>query len=409
MVWLSGLKIMMDKRSEWLSFCKTSFLFLSIPGAVFLIGVGMLFLLGEFISVPDAAEHANTGKPFIYSKAYMPNEVAYLRRQLFQNTSPEAAAIGNSRVMQIRSEFFNPDVRFINMGGPSEGIDTLGRGLPSARRFLAWLPADSKLQLLIVALDQGDLEGDPDTPEEHYAHYFERERVLPSNVPHAVLTLFKDFLKGKFSTADVFYDGNRGGHFEYGVSARALKNGFRNDGSYNNGMELGNADNAAWAEYGFKQSLGNVKNGTGLSFAHNRGLLSEQAHHEAEQLIAYANNRNIHLVVYLPPYPPSIFNAMEASGKYTYMRPQSDQLVKIFAGSGHTFFDATDPHKLGLTDDMFLDGNHTAERADAMVLERIAEQDVILREFLDVPGLADALQESEDPRVLFPTLVGPSS
>jgi len=73
-------------------------------------------LSGEFTAADTVVARQQTDPQTLLGLAYSDSSLYVKARRLAQ-VHPEVLALGNSRVMQFRSGFFRPGVRFYNAGG----------------------------------------------------------------------------------------------------------------------------------------------------------------------------------------------------------------------------------------------------------------------------------------------------
>ncbi len=84
-------------------------------------------------------------------------------------------------------------------------------------------------------------------------------------------------------------------------------------------------------------------------------------------MLQYCRDNGIQVIAYSPPFMPTIYQSMMASGNYTYLAKQSARLNDLVTRYGGSYFDFTDVAPLGLTDQDFYDGWHPLERVDLQI------------------------------------------
>ena len=79
------------------------------------------------------------------------------------------------------------------------------------------------------------------------------------------------------------------------------------------------------------------------------------------EILQIADNKNIQVIGYFSPFPPSIYQALQTSGHYGYFAEAAFALERVFEGFGFAFFDFTDAAQLGGSDTEFWDSLHPTE------------------------------------------------
>ena len=113
---------------------------------------------------------------------------------------------------------------------------------------------------------------------------------------------------------------------------------------------------------------------------------------KTEELLAFCNAHNIQVVAILPPYAPSVYTHMQATGSYTYMNELYPALLPLFQQYSYELYDFT--YLPETTDSMYVDGFHGGDRAYAAVAVRLSQESVALAPYLEEDYLI-ALFEAE--------------
>ena len=107
----------------------------------------VLWLAGELTSAETVVRRQSTDPRLVLHGPAYTNSAPYVKRQgLLAVRAPEVVALGNSRVLQFRREFFRPDVRFYNSGSAVVR-------LMHFRAFLEALPREVLPETLLIATD----------------------------------------------------------------------------------------------------------------------------------------------------------------------------------------------------------------------------------------------------------------
>lgn len=325
----------------------------------------------EALDIPSAIRlQRSTRSHILYGPAYSDCQ-KYYKLEGALAVAPTVMALGNSRVMQLRAPFFTAS--FYNAGGGASQA-------PHFRQFLARIPRARQPKLLFISLDHyffsGVWKSRAEAPyEEQVAGCTNALNVIQ----RSWLQIYRDRAEGKFRL------GALGRHDEYraiGLNAWVNRNGFRNDGSWLYGQVVRNPENAATHhDFHFSDTLSRIRLG---------GLRFEWADHASMDLVrqmgefaAYAERRGIHVVGFLPPYAPTVQDAMARTDHYGYMGEIVHGLEPLFTAAGASFFDFTDTRRLGVGDRSFIDGFHGSDRVYLLMLQEMASRDPKVARYTD--------------------------
>lgn len=366
-------------------------LFFLIPLVLlFLFPVWILFESGEFLSQSQIESLQNKpGTKVLLGKAYVPSDAVSLVK-IVQDKKPEVLVLGNSRVLQIRQEFFQGGVSFYNAGG---SILTLA----DLNAFLAQLSYSPRV--IIVGLEQS------------YFHTMWTKQTMTSTVtePSSLTTeallgiikkVYLDFWAHKFSIADVLQKTND--YRAIGLNAVVHHNGLRNDGSYYYGKILQNPNDASLEDYHFQDTLQRIAKGE-RRFEHGQ-TVSPDAVEELKKFLKTCQERNIHVVAFLPPYAPTIWKTMHASEQqqnYQYIDALEPTLKQSFSERGFALSDFSNP-TLFPRDSEFIDGFHGGEKVYATMLLSMASSSPIFGQVLSVSELQHKVEKTSQDLAVFP-------
>ena len=328
---------------------------------------------GELTSI-DAAlakQHAGEAKneTILFGPAYG-NPVFYYKQLAISQQKPQLLAIGTSRVLAMRKEFFNSSLSFYNAGN---AVTTLADIEP----FLRNITPSALPQILFISLDQNFFD-EKWTAETQSPVYFK---------PSAWSTIlrFRDSVPKIY--IDTFIDKRIDPHAiaqyarspDIGARAVIFIDGFRPDGSSISKEEndFYIANNVSIIEQGPRpysytqqQIKDNVANFDYGDTAYNQSL------NELESLLDFTDAHNITVVAYLPPYPHFVYQLMMSSGNYEYVRKLNETLAPIFAAHNAHLADFSDITWVANASDCnMLNGLHSGEKGDALLLLQYAKQD----------------------------------
>jgi len=361
-------------------------LLFALPVACYgLVAIGMPYYAGEFTPLRQvAAEQAASPVASLYGRAYRDDFVAYklLSTQLRR---ANILALGSSRVWSFRAGLFNKaGASFYNAGGGANTISDLGQ-------FVQALAADQAPQVLIVGLDQDWF--DPahvptlvTSPAEALNQPAMDDQALLNTGRSAMV----DWLTGRWSVLQLLTrkDPITQDH-AVGIRAIMTGDGFRKDGSRQFGHLLSSptatADRLAETRRRIEIS------GDRFEYADQ---FSPTAVAKLGTFLDECQARGITVIGFSPPYAPSIYAEMAASAHYGYIPKLGAELGRLFAAKGLAYFDFSDGHLPGITDDNFIDGFHGSEIVySQMYLQMLEAQPDLLGQYSEAAPLVARLQQ----------------
>lgn len=340
----------------------------------------VLLYTGEIKPLPEIVQLQSGSAPVLYGRAYRDNYYSF-KLVAAQTRQPEILALGSSRVMQFRSAFFNrhPSA-FYNAGGAAQSIY-------EAAQYVNMLGEHTRLRVLIIALDEpwfnARNSGDPTT--QRLSQQVDEENMPALDQALSVSpTLVSDFIKGKISLERVLSRTEPvHGAAAYGLNAIMNGNGFRDDGSYQyGGMILHPRTTTQRLEETFQR----LKADTGQQ--RSGSAVSKDSLRELDQILTWARDEHVFVIGFIPPFAPSLYNAMMEDGQHTYIPLEAEKLRQRFADYGFAFFDYSTPVVVNGTDDLMLDGEHPSEyMCLLMYIDMLRELKGILGDYSDLDYL----------------------
>lgn len=346
---------------------------LPLVGALAILGIS-----GELSSLDSVVRRqVHETRTVLFGEAYEDRKAALKYAHRLAGTPP-VVALGNSRVMQFRSGFFVRPSYFYNAGG-------LAGHIPDFRAWFAKIPADHQPAILLIGLEHSYFnanwhayDGDNRAAEAEIAELLAPVSPFDRFEQHWRNALL-DVRNGKVSLprlADRSQRENR-----IGLNAIMNGNGFRNDGSYRYGQILANPANSNLADFQFRESLQRIEKGSGR-FAHGQKA-NEPAVAELAKFLALCQQRGIHVIGFLPPYAPTIYDALKRP-QTSYLFTLESILRPLFDRHGFSFADFSDPRVVGSSDQEMLDGNHGSEKTYLRLLLEMGARDAQLLRYLDL-------------------------
>jgi len=330
-----------------------------------LYGFPLLVLLvsKELVSVPRVVNlQSSTPTLVLYGTAYS-NRTMWFKRNAVLARAPSVIALGTSRVLQFRSKFFKDSGTFFNAG---MGVEQMW----DFASFLEHIPQGKEPKLILLGLDQWLFNA-------NWASGATTELIDDSNrldtVLHKNWTIYQDYAAGKFSLARLitFGDQNYG---RIGLTAIVNKDGFRNDGSYYYGKYIANPLSPENEDFQYKKTLQMIANGEAW-FVYGDHVFANSLT-ELERFLRLTQEKNIHVVGFLPPYAHQIYTKLMAMpDQYHYMTEIVSAVAPLFKKYGYSFRDFSDVASLGCTDSETIDGFHASEKAYLRLFLSLIEQD----------------------------------
>lgn len=289
------------------------------------------------------------------SKDYKLNEI--LTRK------PEVLAVGTSRVLQIRNFFFKQPESFFNGG---RVISKIG-DLPCLTE--EWDKHHYKPKAIILGLDQYFFNEKWDNLKggcEYNTKVSELNMLSKSS-----LDVYSDLADGKIQIKNIAESYHR-----HGLTAIMTNAGYRTvDGSY---------------YYG--KAIHDFKKGINVSFddmekriarGKNRFEWGAEVNEDAitilKSFVNYCDHNNIKLIMFIPPYPTSIYKRMVDSGKYGYIL-KLDSALRANNLRVHNF---SSLDAVGSKDDEAVDGLHGSEVAYLRLIQELCKREPWLETYVN--------------------------
>lgn len=352
--------------------------------AVLALPIWVLYQSGELLSVDEILIKQNTTPGILYAPAYNSFEKSYKFEKMLQ-TKPEVLALGASRLLNIRKEFFKSEVSFYNGG-------LLAKKIQNYRTILQKIPVGAEPRLIIMDVEQDEFN---EAVNNLSGFEIENDLTPPSKAQYYLngliaswFSIYKDLWVEKFSLKElVVKPSNR-----LGVLAIKNNEGFRTDGSYRNGRYIENPQAKHLYDYQFQDTLALVEKK--LGFFRPSEKFSEPALKELDLFLQECQARNIQVVGFIPPFAPTVFERLKADPALAYMFEVYKRVEPLFVKHGFEVYDVSNPSSFGSSDAEFLDALHASEKSDARIFLHIGSQSTKLSAFLDLAKIQKALEKS---------------
>lgn len=311
-------------------------LFLTPLAIVFGTPELVLWLGGELTNPDTVVRRQATDRQLVLHGPAYTNSAPYVKKHgLLALQAPQVVALGNSRVLQFRREFFRPDVSFYNSG--SAAVRLL-----HFRAFLESLPPEELPETLLIATDTGYFNTKFDQLDKDGLNVTWMLNQIAHNptAPEVFLqswwTVWKDIAAGKIKWARLFsFDGLRN---RVGLTALCAGAGYRNDGSYQYGTRDLEITNPQHSDYHFAKTLGHIAAGEGR-FPWG-DTPSAPALKETDALLDFCAAHHVYVIGFLPPHAHAVWMAMQGLGeRYAYIPKLERELRARFESRGFEFYD----------------------------------------------------------------------
>jgi hypothetical protein len=367
-------------------------LLFSLPLVVFFgVPAAVLWLGGEFADPQTVAARLTApGTGVLHGPAYTGSAQFVRMQSLARQRRIDVLAVGNSRVLPFRSEFFLPSVHFFNAGHTVVRIGDF-------RALLERMPPGARPRTLIIATEASFFLPSADRMTDKHPMVLATRQQLETTPPLTqiyranVCRVWADLVSGKIGVARLL--SGRGRTDRLGLQALIKDQGFRADGSLQYGGIENHIDDPRHRDYQFAGTLRIVRAGEGRFgwSAHP----SERALQESERLFSYCQEHAIDVIAFMPPHAHAVFEAMRQLGdKYAYVKEVEQRLRAQAAAHGFEFYDFSDLAALGAPDREAIDGYHGSERAYLRMMIIMLERGSRLNAVADLDRLREVLASS---------------
>lgn len=351
-------------------------LFFLIPFYFVGLFIGFVYYIGwttgEFADFSQLIEMQRQDHNIFIGMGYN-EQTAYYKLENANYYQADVITLGTSRVMQFKNEYFDSD--FYNCGG------AVGWNYDEYLNFVKNLNYTPRM--IIIGLDQWVFND----AWNQYCIAYDNEipiGMIDRNSISMEWSMIKDLLSCKWNVYAI-----ENYPMNYGVTGRSKGVGFQWDGSYYSGNVY--REPTTQEDYMFVITFERIDGGYG--FFEWGEHIDDKTCGYLKAFLEYCKENGIMVIGFAPPFAPSVYNRMIASGNYSYLSEISPKCEEIFQQYGYEYYDYTDVSILNVGDAYFVDGYHGGEVAYAYIVEDMLAQGSCLREYVDEKQLEELLSD----------------
>lgn len=336
----------------------------------FCLLTGVLVYSGESMPLETVAAMQREA-PTLFRPRYGSRDLQFKALSASLRSAP-VLALGSSHVLQLRAELFTraPDA-FYNAGAPGWQLDQV-------EALLHQLEPGALPDILLLGLDHPWFNA-AYVGETIPAATSDFEDIFAVNRAYMQSALAGDALPLERALTRQQPDGTRA------LGLRAIRDGhgFRSDGSEQYGDFLVGRFLDPAAER--QRHLDFLRDGREMYVRGN--TVSAEALAQLERILAWCEQQNITVVTFLPPFAPTLYEAIQAGGQHGYIAQLPGLLTPLLARYGDVLFDFSDGRAFG-SDEDFFDGWHGSERIYLrLMLTVIDAQPALFSAYADTDAL----------------------
>lgn len=351
-----------EEKAEFNRFVKKA-VFVILPLLlIFVFFDVMAISLGEVTSVSRVIKVQNekNNPDVLYGRKVVDQELRRYKYELFLSRNSDIIALGSSRILSMREEFFKPFYTFTNLG-------SMTHNLGDVDDFAIRLATSSTPKYAFLSLDY---------------YWFGKHRTAQSGLTEelTLLSASKDwrahtfasryllltFLKNPRKIVSYFSKDNQ---FKgsFGFQGRE-GNGYKVDGSYLYSIFL--KELRVKNEYQDREQppiIDRIRNGSG-SYVLGEEFANERIE-MLDNVLKKLKSKNYYVIGLDLPFSSEVYSELTTNRQLKdFFSTYRTEIPKVFKNNGFVFFDYSDLNKLALSDIYMFDGVHHSETAMAKML-----------------------------------------
>lgn len=334
------------------------------------------------LALERAVKSQAQGDFTIFGSGISQNFIEY-KLELYKNIKPAICAVGSSRVMQFRGNWFTKP--FVNMGGVAGNLAEL-------RFTIEQMLKISPPKAMLIGLDfwwfMPQWEKEPlktlDYQAASYTYDLQKLKKPWQWLMEGKISL-QEMLKPLTGTFTNAFRTDR-----YGILAQQYSEGFGPDGSWYNTADL--TGKKPPFDYKFSDTLEQIEHGI-KAFYHANDSQTEPSSehiHALQEILRLLDENNIIYWLFMPPLSQRAFDRME---KDRHLWPHLFKLQSSLHAKKLYVVDFSSPISLASNDCEFIDGFHGGEVAYARLLLMLAKSSPKLVYYVNVGKLVSLVQD----------------
>ncbi len=336
----------------------------------------------------DLQKLISDDKPYILGLAYCHID-RYLKVKTIINRKPyHVWAVGSSRVMQFRAEFFQEP--FYNLGISSICLEEI-------QPLISFIPKDKYPTTIILGLDHWWFRLPKSEIKKNVLSYDSEPKIQADF--NIIKSIAWHYVWRNQIASKALFETNY--IKKYGLTALVFQSGFRNDGSYCYGDQINKLlkNDSTAREYQFENTIKTLE--LEIKNKIKAYEVNEQAFADLRSLLKFCNDNQIFVIGVLPPLPDAINIKMNSTNIFDYRKLMNEKLTQIFTNANQEFYNFTELQTCEGSDSGMIDSTHGSEVIYAKILLEIKKKDSQFLQSVDKNKLLHLLQSSKNQLEIF--------
>lgn len=361
-------------------------IFLIPVAAIFILPTFVIFTVREDLSVSEVIQRQKNDQPVLFGFGYNDYSFIPFKKQLIKTKNPTVIALGTSKVMQIRKEFFMNPSRFVNAAGP---IRTFG----DLEYFIRSIPDNSDVKVILLGIDQDMLYRSYDSgiakEEDSGVVKFTKLFVTMSR------RIYFDYILHKYTFDDLIDKSKVSNNI--GLLAIMYNDGYRADGSYLYGHSMQDPSRVLKVKEQIDIEASQISRAHFYEDSHAEKVFLERNIKGLSEILDLCEKKGIVVIGFTTPYPEPIYKAYkESQGRYHNMITTATERVSdLFREHKEPFFDMALTSFFGGKETSFVDRTHITDVSQLNMIIHLAERNKELNSLVDIEKLKQMLKESQ--------------
>lgn len=364
-------------------FIKNIILFL-LPIIILMLGIlpfySIALYCGEFIKIDDNIEKQRENNYSLIGMGYN-EQTEYYKLVNANYYQADIIALGTSRVMQFKGEFFKTS--FYNCGGAVDG---------NYNQYINFLKnLHYKPSCILLGIDAWVFNDAWNRSCKEYKEYIEIRETNRSKG-----TMLKNII-GDWSEKKWRLDNLDDYPENIGFNGKIKDEGFMYDGSYYYGSYYRYPEEQE--DYLFENTLSRIQNGV-RRFEWGDHI-DQDTVTQLENLLLYCSQNHIEVIGIVTPFAPTIYETMQKSGNYGYLEEIEPECRVLFDKYGFELYNYMDGLSLSVTDDCFIDGFHGSEIVYGYMLIDMKRNGSKARNYMNINDINYLLKNAYNGKVFY--------